>query len=203
MIFTVREIAGEAYNHPKIMELLSLPFNQYRGYKLRAVEGSSQVAVLELTTVRCVSVEEMRGKLGLTTFQSQLGDRMRALLTVWPECAFLSDHTFYSRDIANARESVTFSVPRPRWDENDTRAIVYANQGWRDADVLAFRMTADGLERLVEYVMPKGTTALRIEGRKQDHNVSYKACPKAFLQYMRNQGIEWECNPQQGGKVKV
>jgi hypothetical protein len=74
---------------------------------------------------------------------------------------------------------------------------VYANQGMRDAQVLAI----NGTQALVEYHMPSGTTALRIiaaDGTSGwGQKVSYFNVPYSWLFTLLYSGMEWTCNPQQ------
>lgn len=67
----------------------------------------------------------------------------------------------------------------------------FINQGWRDARALA---TLDGVT-LYEYRMPKGTTALTIEGVQ---TVSYPGLPLKWLREIVETGETWEGNPQAG-----
>lgn len=102
--------------------------------------------------------------------------------------------------------------PRLPWlHQPGTHLQVYANQGWREARVLA----ALGDERLVEYEMPKGTTALRIYklevdrstltgtylpfARADSHytNVSYNRLPNKWLKAIVDAGQSWLGQPQQ------
>lgn len=88
---------------------------------------------------------------------------------------------------ANARLRVQYRGQRFR---------VYCNQGMRDAEVLAIA----GKKALLEYQMPKGTTALRIVSAEningKHRNCSYNSVPLAFLRDMIEHGTEWEGNPQ-------
>jgi hypothetical protein len=78
------------------------------------------------------------------------------------------------------------------------RLQVLANQGWRDAVVLAVQ----GPAVLVEYMMPKGTTALRIlqpvPGGVAERPIGYNDLPTKWLQAIVDAGQDWEGNPQQG-----
>ena len=71
---------------------------------------------------------------------------------------------------------------------------VEANQGERDADVLA----TIGDEVLVEYFMPNGTTSLRVIRVIGLRQISYSTCsyhsvPQRWIDAMREQGTEyWE-----------
>jgi hypothetical protein len=77
---------------------------------------------------------------------------------------------------------------------------IYANQGYRDARVLAVINN----EALIEYSMPQGTTSLRIINAYQDEEtagrgrkMSYFNVPTKWLQAMCFAEIEWDGNPQQ------
>jgi hypothetical protein len=71
------------------------------------------------------------------------------------------------------------------------------NQGTRPASIIA---VLDD-EALLEYEMPRGTTALWIIPRNRMdaprlRNVSYKACPKKWLRAIEESGIPWTGNGQ-------
>lgn len=88
-----------------------------------------------------------------------------------------------------------FAVPF-RWKPND-HLRVDVNQGARDAYVLA----VIGNEALIEYEMPAGTTALWVikADRAEPHkirNVSYKSCPRKWLDAIEEAGLQWEGNGQ-------
>lgn len=73
------------------------------------------------------------------------------------------------------------------------------NQGDRDAVVLAVR----GDQALVEYVMPKGTTGLRILSADGDDNgrtVSYTALSTDWLKAIVAADATWLGRPQQSGR---
>lgn len=76
---------------------------------------------------------------------------------------------------------------------------IYANQGQREATVIA----AIGDERLIEYEMPKGSTALRIINVNDPDGhyktVSYRAVPRVWLEAIVAAGIGWQ-GRQQGNK---
>jgi hypothetical protein len=70
---------------------------------------------------------------------------------------------------------------------------VHVNQGWREAYVLAVL----GDEALIEYEMPRGTTAMWIischNPQPSCHRVvSYRACPKKWRDAIKNAGTQWE-----------
>jgi hypothetical protein len=80
------------------------------------------------------------------------------------------------------------------------------NQGWRPAWVLA-RL---GDEALIEYVMPNGTSALRIVSAAgalaedwvalrhwEYRSISYHALPRKWLRELVHTGERWEGLPQQ------
>jgi hypothetical protein len=75
---------------------------------------------------------------------------------------------------------------------------IYINQGTRAAVVLA----TIGLEVLLEYVMPNGTTALRIIDTRTDapargRSIGYAHMPIKWLRAIVDSGVEWDGNPQQ------
>ena len=76
---------------------------------------------------------------------------------------------------------------------------VYANQGYRDAWVLVESFEN---KSLVEYVMPNGTTALRITP-SGDYmspfykSVAYRSLPKKWLRELVISDELWEGCPQQ------
>jgi hypothetical protein len=74
---------------------------------------------------------------------------------------------------------------------------VDVNQGMRPASIIATL----GDEALLEYEMPKGTTALWVIHRlyhdiRHIRNVSYRACPKKWLDAIEESGIPWTGNGQ-------
>lgn len=76
---------------------------------------------------------------------------------------------------------------------------VYANQGYRDAVVLAILSN----EALIEYEMPKGTTALRVidcvtEGTLAQY--SYATVPIRWIAEMFQTETEWTGNPQKNAE---
>lgn len=77
---------------------------------------------------------------------------------------------------------------------------VTVNQGERDALVLA----ASGYERLVEYAMPRGSTALRIidvrRNPRRDRAISYNHLPLRWLETVVAAGQVWIGRPQGSGK---
>lgn len=80
--------------------------------------------------------------------------------------------------------------------------LLWVNQAWREAWVLA---RLDG-KLLVEYTMPRGSTAMRLVfqdnlGRLCLRNVSYKTIPLRWLKEMVDTGITWEGRPQQTRKA--
>lgn len=74
----------------------------------------------------------------------------------------------------------------------------FVNQGHRDAVVLA----VIGDQALLEYTMPKGTTALRIvtAGADEYRQVSYRDVPLKWLLAIDAAGQDWEGRPQQCGR---
>lgn len=78
-----------------------------------------------------------------------------------------------------------------RWQPFD-QLTVNVNQGQREAVVLA----VVGDEALIEYEMPKGSTALwvihaGVPAVSYLRNISYKSCPKKWLVAMQEVGAEW------------
>ncbi len=81
---------------------------------------------------------------------------------------------------------------------------VYANQGMREAMVLAVL----GNEALVEYEMPKGSTALRVVPIEFTDpycgkQMSYAKVPLRWLEVLAREEVEWLGLPQQSGKQKA
>ena len=79
-----------------------------------------------------------------------------------------------------------------KWKPLD-QLTIHANQGDRDAYVLA--VIED--EALIEYDMPKGSTAMWVidaynpePGCKR--NIAYRSCPKKWLDAMEEAGTQWE-----------
>ena len=73
--------------------------------------------------------------------------------------------------------------------------ITYCNQNDREATVLAI---LDG-RALIEYCMPRGTTALRIVDCVYGYTVrrvSYKTVPVKWIRELYAQESEWEGRPQ-------
>jgi len=80
------------------------------------------------------------------------------------------------------------------------RYLLWVNQGERQAVVLAMV----GLDALVEYRMPRGSSALRIvdvDRPQYGRNVSYHRVPLALLRAMVEEGREWIGEPQKGNPV--
>ena len=75
---------------------------------------------------------------------------------------------------------------------------VYANQGMRDARVLAILDD----QALIEYEMPNGTTALRVVECNEPENTiqrfSYASVPNRWLTELYFLDCEWTGKPQQG-----
>jgi len=77
---------------------------------------------------------------------------------------------------------------------NDTITL-YVNQGRREAVVLAII----GQKALIEYEMPKGSTALRfvnVAGTGNQQGVSYFDLPTKWLEAIVANGLEWIGRPQ-------
>ncbi len=77
---------------------------------------------------------------------------------------------------------------------------VLVNQGDRDATVLAVL----GIQALIEYTMPAGSTGLQIidlrtEAPTPGRSVGYRHLPMKWLQAVVNAGMDWEGRPQQTG----
>jgi hypothetical protein len=73
------------------------------------------------------------------------------------------------------------------------------NQGDRDGVVLA----AIGTERLLEYEMPRGTTALRVYDvvTERERSVAYRSLALKWLRVLVETGVQWIGNPQHGRRV--
>lgn len=77
------------------------------------------------------------------------------------------------------------------------------NQGEREAEVLAII----GDQALIEYLMPNGTSSLRIVDRmdpdaKVYKNVTYHRLPKKWIQAMDDAKTSWIGQPQNHGGKK-
>ena len=76
---------------------------------------------------------------------------------------------------------------------------IEVNQGAREASVLA----VIGDEALIEYDMPRGSTALRVVSAHDPDLVirrySYAAVPLRWLRAMLDVGSDWTGRPQQQG----
>lgn len=83
------------------------------------------------------------------------------------------------------------------------------NQGFRDAEILA----VIGHEALIEYHMPKGSTALRVIDRRDPYeteytppwergSISYFRLPKKWSKAMMEAGTHWYGLPQQHDDAK-
>ena len=81
------------------------------------------------------------------------------------------------------------------------RGQIWNNQSWRDAVVLVELPDACGNpEYLVEYSMPRGTSALRIYHADNTFTrVAYERLPKKWLRTLAADDIRWEGYPQQRG----
>ena len=81
------------------------------------------------------------------------------------------------------------------------RISIWVNQGERDAWVLC---TLED-QIIVEYEMPSGTTALNILQNAVDvkfvKSVSYKSCPKKWIQAIRDGVGSWEGICQRNGQI--
>lgn len=75
---------------------------------------------------------------------------------------------------------------------------VERNQGDRDGTVLA----VDGIEALIEYEMPNGTSALNVIslGDKPYRAVAYTSLPKKWQRLLVANEAEWIGRPQQSGR---
>lgn len=79
-----------------------------------------------------------------------------------------------------------------KWKPLD-RLTVDANQGEREAYVLA----VIGDEALIEYEMPKGSTAMWVVNAWNPEpgcirNIAYRSCPKKWHDAMEEAGTQWE-----------
>jgi hypothetical protein len=78
---------------------------------------------------------------------------------------------------------------------------LWVNQGRRPATVLA----VVGRQALLEYVMPRGSTALRLvqvdDPEAMIRSVSYRQVPLAFLRVLVERGVAWIGEPQVGHPV--
>jgi hypothetical protein len=77
------------------------------------------------------------------------------------------------------------------------------NQGEREAEVLA----VIGDQALIEYLMPNGTSSLRIVDRMEPDarvykNATYQRLPKKWVQAMDDAGSSWIGQPQSHGGKK-
>lgn len=84
------------------------------------------------------------------------------------------------------------------WEPGDS-FTVHVNQGEREARVLG----VDGDEAIIEYEMPKGTTALRLINRHDPTahpgpNIHYRRCPARWLKAIVAAGKGWKGQSQQG-----
>ena len=79
--------------------------------------------------------------------------------------------------------------------------LITVNQGSRFAQVLG---TIDNM-MIVEYTMPAGTTALQIMHNDEDgafgRSVSYKSCPKKWIQAIRDGSGGWKGICQRNGLI--
>jgi len=121
----------------------------------------------------------------------------------WSHIAGMTYSSFIKRvqNIVDARRAAQARLKQQQ-QERESRKLypgkvftIWVNQGYRDATTLA----VIGDEALIEYVMPRGTTALRIvdayiwDGSK---TVSYKNVPRKWLKEIEEAGIPWEGNSQ-------
>lgn len=78
---------------------------------------------------------------------------------------------------------------------------IWVNQGRRPAKVLA----VVGQQALLEYVMPRGSTALRLVDADDPEalirSVSYRQVPLAFLRVLAENQVEWIGEPQAGHPI--
>ena len=100
--------------------------------------------------------------------------------------------------------SVSYSYPHQSLDGNNYYRCgnwlsIFVNQGLRDAWILGII----GDQMIVEYEMPSGTTALTIFNTHKQaieyvRSVSYKSCPKIWIQAIKDGQGEWQGNSQSG-----
>lgn len=77
------------------------------------------------------------------------------------------------------------------------------NQGKRDGIILTEDEIAGAY--LVEYTMPKGTTALRImyqNPKMQDRSIAYTSLSRRWQLLLLLDKVQWDCEPQKGKLVR-
>ena len=108
-----------------------------------------------------------------------------------------SDGTFVDYTDGIAEDSQKSVLPY----KSGQRISIWVNQGERDAWVLG---TLED-QIIVEYEMPSGTTALNILQNAVDvkfvKSVSYKSCPKKWIQAIRDGVGSWEGICQRNGQI--
>ena len=108
-----------------------------------------------------------------------------------------SDGTFVDYTDGIAEDSQKSVLPYKAGD----RLFIWSNQGERGAWVLG---TLED-QIIVEYEMPSGTTALNILQNAVDvkfvKSVSYKSCPKKWIQAIRDGVGSWEGICQRNGQI--
>jgi len=117
------------------------------------------------------------------------------------ESAFCSDATLEQYVCSNCHDEHYSVTPYQSGDW----LYVLVNQGKRDALVLGTL----GEQIIVEYTMPSGTTALLIveQGDRADRfgkrikGISYKSCPKKWIQAIRDGVGSWEGICQRNGQI--
>jgi hypothetical protein len=113
--------------------------------------------------------------------------------------ARLTTNSIVAREMNRGVKALEEALERKRLREIGQRFTLWANQGERTAYVLAFL----GDEVLIEYSMPRGTSALRIVNRDEPgggRNMSYFQVPVKWLREMAETGVEWIGCPQQSNK---
>ena len=108
-------------------------------------------------------------------------------------------NSIVAREVNRGVKAMEEALERKRLKEVGQRFTLWANQGERTASVLAFL----GEEALIEYSMPRGTSALRIVNRDEPaggRNMSYFQVPVKWLREMVETGVEWIGCPQQSNE---
>lgn len=108
-------------------------------------------------------------------------------------------NSIVAREVNHGVKAMEEALERKRLKEVGQRFTLWTNQGERTASSLAFL----GEEALIEYSMPRGTSALRIVNRDEPgggRNMSYFQVPVKWLREMVETGVEWIGCPQQSNE---